>query len=185
MDGSASVKTLNSSAASQYKTLIKTVIDFYNVGKDNTNVGLMVYSSITITKFTFGAYYSKYDINKVIDTMDYPENATNTGAALTAVQTDIFSHAHLGRPNCLVAMTDGVSNDDVSIPSAHLKAMKIVTIAVGVGDYYAEEDLQEIATKPAFVFQTPSYDQLPITANKIKESLCNGKMLLMEGYLYQ
>ncbi|XP_078342465.1 uncharacterized protein LOC144628269 isoform X2 [Oculina patagonica] len=173
IDGSASMKSLNSSAASQYKNLIKTVVDFYKVDKDDTNVGLVVYSSLTITKFTFDTYYSKSDINKAIDSMDYPENATNTGAGLEAVQNNLFGHAQSGKHNCLVAVTDGVSNDDVALPSAHLKAMKVVTLAVGVGEYYATDELQQIATKPSHVFEAPVYDELPNTANKIKESLCN------------
>ena len=180
MDGSASMKTLNSTAASQYKTFIKTVIDFYTVGKNKTNVGLMVYSSVTITKFTFISFYSKSDINNAIDTMDYPENDTNTGAALAAVERNLFGHVHTGRPNCLVTMTDGVSNDDVSLPSAHLKAMKVITLAVGVGDYYAKEDLEEIANIPQHVFEVPVYDQLQVTANKVKESLCNGRILKLK-----
>lgn len=170
------MKTLNSSAASQYKNLIKTVIDFYKVDKDDTNVGLVVYSSLTITQFTFDTYYTKTDINRAIDTMNYPENATYTGAGLEAVQNNLFGHARSGMHNCLVAVTDGTSNDDVSLPSAHLKAMKVVTLAVGVGEYYATEELRQIATTPSHVFEAPAYDQLPNTANKIKESLCTGKI---------
>ena len=171
------MKSLNSSASLQYKTVIKSVIDFYTIDKAKTNVGILVYSSVAITEIAFNSNFSKLDILKAIDAMNYPENATNTGAGLAAVQTDLFSHARLGRPNCLVTMTDGVSNDDVALPSAHLKAMRVVTLAVGVGDYYAKEDLQEIATKPSYVFEAPIYEQLPITANRIKESLCNGRIL--------
>lgn len=169
------MQALNSSAALQYKDLIKTVIDFYKVDRDDTNVGLVVYSSITITQFTFGTYYSKTDINNAIDTMKYPENATYTGAGLEAVQNILFGNARPEMHNCLVAVTDGTSNDDVSLPSAHLKAMKVVTLAVGVGEYYAAEELQQIATTPSHVFEAPVYDDLHNTADKIKESLCNGK----------
>ena len=170
------MKTLNSSAAFHYRNLIKTVIDFYKVDKDDTNVGLAVYSSLTITKFTFHTHYSKPHINQAIDTMDYPENGTNTGAALDTVQNNLFAHAQSGRPNCLVTVTDGVSNDDVTLPSAHLRAMKVVTLAVGVGEYYAANELHQIASKPSNVFEAPVYDQLPYTADRIKESLCNGKI---------
>ena len=182
IDGSASMQTLNSSAALQYKNLVKTVIDFYKVDKDDTNVGLVVYSSITVTQFTFDTYYSKPNINEAIDTMNYPENATYTGAGLEAVQNSLFGHARPGMHNCLVAVTEGTSNDDVSLPSAHLKAMKVVTLAVGVGEYYATDELQQIATTPSHVFEAPAYDDLPNTANKIKESLCNGKIEVTEQY---
>ena len=179
MDGSASIQTLNSSAALQYKHLIKTVIDFYKVDKDNTNVGLVVYSSLTTTQFTFDTYYSKTDINEAIDTMNYPENATYTGAGLEAVQNNLFGHARPGMHNCLVAVTDGTSNDDVSLPAAHLKAMKVVTLAVGVGEYYATEELHQMATTPSHVFEAPVYDDLHNTADRIKESLCDGKIKII------
>lgn len=183
IDGSASMKTLNSSAATQYRNLIKTVVNFYKVDKDDTNVGLVVYSSLTITKFTFDTYYSKSDINNAIDTMDYPENATYTGAGLEAVQNNLFGHAQSGKHNCLVAVTDGVSNDDIALPSAHLKAMKVVTLAVGVGEYYSSDELLQMATKPSHVFEAPVYEELPNTANKIKESLCNGKMAIVNWFI--
>lgn len=170
------MKTLNSSAAFQYKQLVKSVIDFYKVDKEDTNVGLVIYSSITITKFTFQTHYAKPDINQMIDSMDYPANGTYTGSALMAVQNDLFAQAQSGRHNCLVTLTDGVSNDDVSLPSAHLRAMKVVTLAVGVGEFYAAEELQLIASTPSNVFEAPSYDQLPSTADRIKETLCNGKI---------
>lgn len=182
IDGSASMQTLNLSAALQYKNLIKTVIDFYKVDKDDTNVGLVVYSSLTITQFTFDTYYSKKDINEAIDSMSYPENATYTGAGLEAVQNSLFGHARPGMHNCLVAVTDGMSNDDVSLPAAHLKAMKVVTLAVGVGEFYSTEELQQIATTPSHVFQAPVYDDLHDTADKVKESLCNGKIEITEQF---
>ena len=182
IDGSASIQTLNLSAALQYKNLVKTVIDFYKVDKDDTNVGLVVYSSLTITQFTFDTYYSKTDINEAIDTMSYPENATYTGAGLEAVQNNLFGHARPGMHNCLVAVTDGMSNDDVSLPAAHLKAMKVVTLAVGVGEFYSTDELQQIATTPSHVFQAPVYDDLHDTADKIKESLCNGKNEITEQF---
>jgi len=113
--------------------------------------------------------------------MNYPENATYTGAGLEAVQNNLFGDARPGMHNCLVTVTDGTSNDDVSLPSAHLKAMNVVTLAVGVGEYYAEEELQQIATTPSHVFEAPAYDDLHNTADKIKESLCNGKIEIINS----
>ena len=176
LDGSPSVKSLSSSAALKYKNLVTTVINFYSIGKNETNVGIVVFSSYSTTTFTFDSHYSKLDINTEIDAMTYPLNGSNIGVGLTTVRTELFGNARLGVPNCLIVVTDGVSTDDISMPSAYLNAMKVFTIAVGVGDYYAKEELNELATRPSSssVFETPSFDDLPATATKLNEAICEG-----------
>ena len=179
MDGSASVRSLSSEDTSQYKGLVKSVISFYNVSKDALNVGVVVYSTNAITEFKFDEYYTKSEVITAIDTIVFPGDFTRVGNGLTEVRNELFANGRSGIPNFLIVLMDGVSIDDISIPSAFFRAMDVYVIAVGIGDFYAKPQLDEIANDPdsAYVFEASSYDMLPALATRIKESICNGNMI--------
>lgn len=179
MDGSASIKSLSSEDTSRYKGLVKSVINFYNVSKDALNVGVVVYSTNAITEFRFDRYYTKSDVNAAIDAIVFPGEFTRAGNGLTAVRNELFANGRSGIPNFLVVLMDGVSIDDISIPSAFFRAMDVYVLAVGIGDFYAKPQLDEIANDPdsAYVFEASSYDMLPTLATRIKASICNGNVI--------
>ena len=72
IDGSASIKNLNSTSEAKYKGILKTVVDFYEVNPDKTNVAVAVYSSNASTEFRLDRYYSKSVINSTIDGIVFP-----------------------------------------------------------------------------------------------------------------
>lgn len=179
MDGSASIKSLSSEDTSKYKGLVKSVISFYNVSKDALNVGVVVYSTNAITEFKFDEYYTKPEVNTAIDAIIFPGDFTRAGNGLTEVRNELFANGRSGIPNFLVVLMDGVSIDDISIPSAFFRAMDVYVLAVGIGDFYAKPQLDEIANDPdsAYVFEASSYDMLPALTTRLKESICNGNMI--------
>ncbi|KAL9959813.1 hypothetical protein ACROYT_G033169 [Oculina patagonica] len=175
IDGSATVKSLSSEDKAHYKGLVKSVIGFYNVSRDAANVGVVVYSSNATTEFRFDEYYSKSDVNSAIDSIVFPGKFTRAGTGLTAVRNELFANGRSGIPNFLVVVMDGVAIDDISLPSALLRAMNVYVLAVGVGDFYAKPQLEEIANDPdsAYVFEEQLYGMLPTTATRVKKSICN------------
>ena len=179
MDGSASIKSLSSQDISQYKGLVKSVINFYNVSRDALNVGVVLYSTTAITEFPFNKYHTKSEVNTAIDAIVFPGQFTRTGNGLTAARNELFANGRSGIPNFLVVLMDGVSIDDISVPSAFFRAMDVYVLAVGIGDFYAKPQLDEIANDPdsAYVFEASSYHMLPTLATRIKESLCNGNVI--------
>ena len=180
IDGSASIKNLPSEDTSQYKGLVKSVISFYNVSKDALNVGVVVYSTQATTEFQFDKYYTKSEVNTVIDAIVFPGEFTRAGSGLTAVRNELFANGRSGIPNFLIVLMDGVSIDDISTPSAFFRAMDVYVLAVGIGDFYAKPQLDEIANDPdsAYVFEASSYDMLSTLATRIKESICNGNVIV-------
>ena len=178
MDGSASIKSLSREDTSQYKGLVKSVISFYNISKDALNVGVVVYSTSATTEFKFDEFYTKPEINTAIDAIVFPGDFTLAGNGLTEVRNELFANGRSEIPNFLVVLMDGVSIDDISLPSAFFRAMDVYVLAVGIGDFYAKPQLDEIANDPdsVYVFEASSYDMLPALATRIKESICNGNM---------
>lgn len=181
IDGSSSIKHLNSLSASKYKDLVKTVVDFYHVSPDRTNVAVAVYSSDATIAFKLDKYYSKSSINSTIDGMVFPGKSTRIGSGLAAVRNEIFANARRGIPNILITIADGVSIDDIVLPSAFLKAMKVVMFSVGVGEFYAKEQLDQISSEPdvSYVFEASAIDGLPAIARRLKNAICIGKVYLV------
>lgn len=180
VDGSASIKNLQPEDTTRYKDLIKSVYNFYNVSQNGANVGVVVYSSSATTEFKFNRYYSKSDINSAIDAILFPGESTRTGSGLTAVRNDLFADGRTGIPNFLVVLTDGVAIDDITVPSAFLRAMNVYILVVGIGDFYARPQLDDMATDPdaSYVFKASTYDMLPTTATQIKQRICRGSVKL-------
>ena len=105
------------------------------------------------------------------------ERKTRIGNGLTNVQNEIFPSARREIPNILVAMIDGVSIDEISLPSAFLKAMKVVMFSVGVGEFYAREQLDVTSSDPdsTYVLEEFDFDSLPEVATQLKNFICIGK----------
>lgn len=177
IDGSASITNLNSASEAKYKGILKTVVDFYKVSPDKTNVAVAVYSSNASTEFRLDRYYSKSVINSTIDGIVFPGKDTRIGNGLTTVRNEIFPSARRGIPNILVTMIDGVSIDEISLPSAFLKAMNVVMFSVGVGEFYAKEQLDVTSSDPesTYVLEESDFDNLPEVATQLKNFICTGK----------
>lgn len=178
VDGSASIKNLPAEDISRYKDLIKSVYNFYNVSQNGANVGVVVYSSNATTEFKFDKYYSKSDINSAIDAIVFPGEATRIGSGLTAVRKYLFANGRSGIPNFLVVLTDGVATDDITLSSAFLRAMKVYIVVVGIGEFYAKPQLDDMASDPdaSYVFEASTYEMLEThMATQIKQRICNGR----------
>lgn len=178
IDGSASIKSLPSDDISRYKALTKSIYNFYNVSQHAANVGAVVYSTNGTTEFTFDQFYSKSEIDRVIDGIVFPGESTRTGNGLTVVRDSLFAGGRVGIPNFLVVLTDGVATDHITLPSAFLRAMNVYILAVGIGDFYSRTQLKDIATDPdaSYVFEASAFDVLQTTASRIKERICRGKV---------
>ena len=178
IDGSKSIAILPADDTTRYKELIKSVYNFYNVSQHGANVGVVVFSSNATTEFKFDKYYLKSDINVAIDGIVFPGESAKTGYGLTAIRNDLFANGRRGIPNFVVVLTDGVASDDVTLPSALLRAMNVYILAVGIGEFYAKPQLDDMASDPdsSYVFEASSYDMLPTTATKIKEQICEGSV---------
>lgn len=178
IDGSESIKSLPPDDISRYKALTKSIFNFYNVSLHGANVGAVVYSTNSTTEFKFDQFYSKSEIDRVIDGIVFPGESTRTGNGLTVVRDSLFAGGRGGIPNFLVVLTDGVATDHITLPSAFLRAMNVYILAVGIGDFYSRTQLNDIASDPhaSYVFEASGFDVLQTTASRIKERICRGKV---------
>lgn len=130
----------------KYKNFMKDVVRFNKVGKSDTNVGSVLYSTNASVMFTLNQYYTTSEINAAIDAIVFPGKRANLGKALHVVRQAVFAHARLRLPNVLVIMTDGIPDDEAMLPAQYLKDMGLTLLVLVVGDHYYEREVREIAS---------------------------------------
>ncbi len=179
-DQSGSVGRENNEIALQF---ISDVIDVFTIGENNTQVGLVTYSSYARTRFDLDDYHSKAQIQNVISNIGFPGGATAT--ALGLFQAGVFLNPSQKRgarplsqgvPRIVVLITDGKSNrfsiEDVSI-ALHAAGVQVFT--VGIGNIFLPE-LKFIASDPDrfHVFLLDSFNDASGFVDFLSFSACKG-----------
>ena len=180
MDGSASVNFYGEGNFQLIKESMKSFVGSFNVSNSTTRVGVIVYSTNSTVVFTLNQYSSERDIEGAIDNITYPNGGTYTGKALNDAAKVLFNNETV-RGNVskiLVVITDGVSTDDVTGPSALINETGVNTYVVGIGQNYDRSQLLQIVHNvPEHVFQA-EFNSLQVAFSRVRETICLGKNTL-------
>jgi len=110
IDGSQSIEYFGKGNFRRCLRFVKRLISGFNIAKDGTHVGIVVYSAKANVIFGFERYFRIQQMYRAINRIRYPRSSTHTGEALDVVRTRLFeSSARQGVPNILLVMTDGAS----------------------------------------------------------------------------
>ena len=176
VDGSGSIEFYGQGNFKRCLDFVKKVIASFDIGKDKTHIGIVLFSSTAQLVFDFNKYFDLASIESAIDSIVYPNGGTMTGAALTFAETLLFKSARPGLPKLLIVMTDGVSNDAVDQPAKAVRDSGVTIYSLGIGKNYDMKQLQEMASDPDsdHVF-TADFTQLDPVIQQIKNQACKGK----------
>ena len=176
IDGSGSIRQAGSNNFNLMKSFIKSIIDGFRIGFDETHVGAVIYSSSIYVKkvFGLGSYYNKDDMFKAIDNMQYPSGGTSTGKALDLARTALYtpSQDREDKPNVCIVITDGKADDSIAGPAEALRAETTI-FAIGVGKNFDRTELVRMAGNQRNVF-TADFNDLDNVIEQIKLSACQG-----------
>ncbi|KAL3854733.1 hypothetical protein ACJMK2_013983 [Sinanodonta woodiana] len=155
------------------------LIDDLNIGKDQTRVGLVAYSSRSRHGFYLKDYYEKYQLQNAISSIDFEYGKTNTADGLRHVREKLFNAAVGDRPdaqNFVVVVTDGLSNiksEQTIIEADLLKSSGVHVYAIGIGKFDRYE-IDRIASAPpsknAFILE--DYASLASISSDIIRATC-------------
>ena len=178
VDGSGSIEEQGRGNFQRSKDFIIEIVKSFNVGKYATQVALVLYNSIPDVIFNFK--YKIDDIEEEIQDLDYPGGGTNTGKALDKVRNYVLKHLKKDRedlPTVVVVVTDGRSQDNVSVPAQQLRDDGATVISLGVGCCFDEDELNEMATDPdeKHVLEA-SFSELDKFKDAMKEQICSGEL---------
>ena len=178
VDGSGSIDNQGRGNFQRSKDFIIEIVKSFNIGKYATQVALVLYNSVSEVVFEFK--YKLKDIVEEIQDMDYPGGGTRTGKALDKVRNDVFKNVEKDRkdlPKVVVVVTDGHSQDSVSVPAQQLRDDDTTIISLGVGCCYDESELNEMATDPdeKHVLKA-NFSELDKLKDAMKEQICSGEL---------
>ncbi|XP_051883598.1 von Willebrand factor A domain-containing protein 2, partial [Pristis pectinata] len=156
------------------KDFMKTVIMQFEINRDVTQVGLVIYGSSSRTIFGLDAFDSGTNLQKAISLAPYLGGTASTGSALLHIYDDVMSIRQGARPGVnkvVVVLTDGASTDDAVVPAQTLRNNGIIVFAAGIGDAQ-KESLLRIAGSANYMITVPSYEDLKYFEEIIAHRIC-------------
>ena len=179
LDGSGSVGWDN---FQKEKEFVKKVVDFFNIGRTGTHIGVVQYSTNTVAEFNLVTYFTKSEMKQAVDRIPYQSGWTFTAEALKFLRNQIFTKQagmrdNVGFPKVLVLLTDGRSQGASVGPPAHaLKNIGINIFSIGVGSGVSTSQLNEIASDPdsEYVFQRTFDNLIAGWVDRLSAVSCSG-----------
>ena len=166
LDSSGSIGTANFQLIRESVANITTDLD---IGPDDSQVGVIVFSSSTAVHFSLNTYSVKNLLLSAIAAIPYTSGGTNTAAGLNLLLAQGFDGARptsQGIPRVAIVVTDGRSNSRAATIAAAqaVHAAGVTVFAAGIGNTDATE-LDAIASRPEYVehitgFNTEELQQL-------------------------
>ncbi|XP_078460714.1 collagen alpha-1(XXI) chain-like [Lampetra planeri] len=174
LDGSWSVEPQNFETVKRWLVNISSSFD---IGLQYTQVGVIQYSDWPQLEIPLGAQTSNEQLMAALGGISYLGGNTKTGRAIQFVTRSVFPaspRADSKMVRTVVVVTDGKSQDNVTIASLEAKENRIIMFAIGVGQAIEEAELKEIANRPSssYVFYVEDYNAISRIKETIKQKLC-------------
>ncbi|CAK5070046.1 unnamed protein product [Meloidogyne enterolobii] len=170
---------------------IKEFIELFDIGLDNTRVGLIQYSDQVRHEFGLSQYSDKQSLLAAVDNINYLTGLTRTGAAIEHMVNEGFSDRRGVRPiseganRVAVIITDGRSqgkikinislfttiSDNVTQPAKTARSYQINIFAIGVTDHVSPTELELIAGSPNRWFLVEGFKDLNTRLRSLVQKL--------------
>uniref|UniRef100_A0AC35UCE3 Transmembrane matrix receptor MUP-4 n=1 Tax=Rhabditophanes sp. KR3021 TaxID=114890 RepID=A0AC35UCE3_9BILA len=154
---------------------LKDFVELFDINKEQTRVGFVQYSDQIRHEFDLGKHGDRSDVVKAISNTEYLTGLTRTGQVIEHVVENVYNENNGARPagkgvsRIVIVITDGRSQDNVTIPAAHARDKKIQMFAVGVTEHVLDKELLEIANnRKDRVFKVEGFKELN---NKLRAAI--------------
>uniref|UniRef100_A0A0N4ZF68 Transmembrane matrix receptor MUP-4 n=1 Tax=Parastrongyloides trichosuri TaxID=131310 RepID=A0A0N4ZF68_PARTI len=164
---------------------LKEFVELFDIGKDQTRVGFIQYSDQIKHELDLGSHETRDSVSNAIHNTQYLTGLTRTGQAIEHVVENVYNDKtgnarplNTGVSRIVIVITDGRSQDNVTIP-AHLAVNKNINMfAVGVTDHVLDKELLEIANnKRDRVFKVTGFKELNSRLRSaIQKVACTGSV---------
>ncbi len=164
---------------------VNEVIDAFNIGYENTRVGVVTFSDDAMLSFPMNKYYLPKDLKSAVSAVSYIGSTTNTGKALRLTRQACFDSQFGERPhvpNIAIVITDGlptVFEYDTNTEATELKQIA-TTIAVGVTKDVEPVFLKLISSLPQRAnenyFSAPDFASLEHILQSLVKETCKAPL---------
>ncbi|CAJ0580735.1 unnamed protein product, partial [Mesorhabditis spiculigera] len=140
--------------------------ELFDIGTQQTRVSVVQYSDQIRHEFGLGDYSNARSVHDAIQGIEYLTGLTRTGAAIEHVANEAFNERRGARPRSssvarvAIVITDGRSQDNVTIPSNNARRMGIQLFAVGVTNHVLDSELETIAGSHDAFFHVNGFEDL-------------------------
>ena len=182
LDESGSVGSFNYQLMKQF---VYDTVNEFDIGPDDTQVGVISYSSSARVQFYLNNYHDKATLLAAINALPFYGGGTNTAAAIDLLYTDGFTSTNGARsqsqaiPRVAVVITASQSANHTATARSAENAQNegIILFSVGVGNNVNTNELEDIASDPSYVsiltgFDTSQFNALQTT---IVNEACTSK----------
>ncbi|KAI4890693.1 hypothetical protein NFI96_033753 [Prochilodus magdalenae] len=156
------------------KKFILEFLQLFKIGPNKVRLGLVKYATKPTVEFDLNKFDNRDSIEKAVPKILHKGGGTFTGDALTYMG-DLFRKAKEEREKVrqiLIVITDGKSNDSVTLPAAALRGKGVSIYAIGVKTAN-ESELLDMAHDPNKMFFVTNYDALRPLKNEILTDICS------------
>lgn len=163
------------------KTFIINLLQFLDVGREATRVGLLQYGSVVQPEFSLNTYTSRAEVEQAVRNMEHLATGTMTGLAIQYTMETAFTEDQGVRPMSLniprIAMivTDGRPQDTVEEVAEEARQAGIQIFAIGVGRVDMNT-LKAIGSEPhsEHVHLVANFSQIETLVSVFQSKLCGG-----------
>ena len=171
----------------EVKVFISDLVSSFDIGRDETRVGLVTFSNQAQIRFVLNDHLKKEDLLSAIGSIPFGGGRTNMPAALQRVKNELMSEAGGNRADVddtIILITDGKSTEEFGDPVPNANDIKNAQskptiITVGVTQMIDEIQLNRIASdSQSSQFETTytveSFDELAQLGELIKNDCVGG-----------
>uniref|UniRef100_A0A667YNI2 Collagen type VI alpha 6 chain n=1 Tax=Myripristis murdjan TaxID=586833 RepID=A0A667YNI2_9TELE len=167
VDGSSSIGIDNFQEVRQF---LRKFIEGLDIGADKVRVGLAQYSNEPHQEFLLKDHMDKQSLLAQVDNLPYRMGGTETGKAISFLETQYFTAQAGSRinqrvPQIAIVITDGESEDDVIAPTQQLRKQGVIIFGSA-----SLNETKVIATAP-YIYQSTNIVPALKSAFEIEQEL--------------
>ena len=133
----------------------KTVLSFFNISQDQSNVACAVYARDVRVSFNFTDNYSLSAVSTAIDNIAYlNQPLLNITAAQKVVSNTLFANGRQNVTRIVLVFVSDILSGNLTEITQDLHQQGIIVITIGVGFKFLKSQLEILANKPSLVLTT-------------------------------
>jgi len=173
VDGSAAVELSGKGNFNKSLVFVSKLIGSFEVSKNATRPGLVVFSEDPHLVFNFSLYETFSDVMASTQMASFPGRGRKTGKALNFVRRNLFAESVVkNKSNYLIFLSNGASYDFVKTPARLLREQNVTIFSIGIGNNNDVEQLKEIAGDNRTRLYQTNYRELDGLHKKLKQEIC-------------
>ncbi|XP_048362606.1 von Willebrand factor A domain-containing protein 2 isoform X1 [Sphaerodactylus townsendi] len=147
----------------------------FDINRDLTQVGLVVYGKKTHTVFGLDTHTTNTALFEAINQATFVGGSASVGTSLLLIYEDVMTIQKGARPGVkkiVVLISSGTGIEDAIVPAQQLRNNDISLLVIGIG-YVQRSSLLRIAGSRNNLLQIASYENLMKNKDIITERLCD------------